>query len=266
MIKVAVVEPGGTAILNRDDAQFPVLFEAAEAAGAGAIVTFGAHGQADISLAACDLGAHGSDVTARIFGDELSYRIGATGRHWVINTLNVLACVHAAGADIRTAAESFATLASPRGRGQTVAMPGGYLLIDDSYNANPVSMRAAFATLAVAMPDAGGRRIAVLGEMLELGASAANLHRGLACGLEQAGCDLVFCAGTLMQSLFDALPRSMRGGHAADAGALAPLVAAILGPGDVVLVKGSLGSSMQTIIDFLNANALDNSAGGPREA
>jgi len=167
------------------------------------------------------------------------------------------------------AAQALAAFGAPRGRGQQrrIARPEGTItLIDDSYNANPTSMRAAFEVLARALPGLGGRRVAVLGDMLELGAEAEALHRALAAPLDKQGIDLVFACGPAMTALFEALPPARRGAHAADSQSLAPLVAGALRPGDVVLVKGSLGSRMARVVAALQALDETASAALPQAA
>ena len=147
-------------------------------------------------------------------------------------------------------------MSAPAGRGQRLTVrlaAGAFALIDDSYNASPVAMAAAFEVLGRTVPGAGGRRIAVLGDMLELGAEAAALHAGLAEPLQAHGIDLVFTAGPAMANLAQALPASMRGGHAADSASLAPLVAEAVRAGDVVTVKGSAGSRMGAVVRALQA-------------
>ncbi|HET6223307.1 MAG TPA: cyanophycin synthetase, partial [Dongiaceae bacterium] len=157
---------------------------------------------------------------------------------------------------LAVAAAALANLAPLKGRGQRlhIHMPGGaFELIDESYNASPAAMRAAFAVLGQVRPGAGGRRIAVLGDMRELGAEGPQLHAALAGDLQAAGVDLVFTAGPLMAALDKALPAKRRGAHAADSAAVIPAVLAAVRPGDVVLVKGSLGSRMAPVVDALKA-------------
>lgn len=125
------------------------------------------------------------------------------------------------------------------------------MLVDDSYNANPASMAAAITTLGARKPGAGGRRIAALGDMLELGPDESAYHSGLATPLEQAGIDLVFAAGPRMKALIEALPPERRGGYAESADALIPVIASSLRAGDVVLVKGSNGSRMMRVVEAL---------------
>jgi UDP-N-acetylmuramoyl-tripeptide--D-alanyl-D-alanine ligase len=244
------LEPGGTAVLPRDDEHFPRLLRQAERSAAGRVSTFGAHGGADWRLADLVLAADGSEVVAVRHGRRLAYRLGLPGRHLALNSLAVLAAVEALGADPGQAARCLAELRPPAGRGERrrfAVRSGEAFLLDESYNANPASMAAAIAVLG-AQP---GRRVAVLGDMLELGAAAPELHARLAAPLAEAGVDRVFCCGPAMAHLDAALPPARRGGHAADAAALAPVVRAALEPGDVVLVKGSLGSRMGRVVEAL---------------
>ena len=250
----AGVERGGAAILNRDNAQYDRLAAAAEKAGVARIVPFGEHHQAAARLTRYALQADSSTIEADILGQHLTYKLGAPGKHLVLNSLAVLAACALAGADLALAGLALANLRPASGRGARVALgvPGGsVLLIDESYNANPASMRAAIALLGQAPVGAHGRRIAVLGDMLELGEQGAALHRGLAEPIAAARIDLVYCAGPLMRALWEALPSSARGGYAETAAALEPAVLASLRAGDAVMVKGSLGSKMGPIVKTL---------------
>ena len=245
----------GSAILNRDNPYFDRLVARAKAADVGRIVDFGAHADAAVHLIDCHLHASASAVTASVQGEIVDYCLALPGRHWVMNSLAVLAAVHAAGGDIGTAAATMATLEPMAGRGlrRKIAVAGGdALLIDESYNASPASMRAAIAVLGTARPESGGRRIAVLGDMLELGADAARLHAELAGPLRDAGVDLVFTVGEAMRALYDVLPAQRRGVHATTAAAMADAVVSRLKNGDVVMVKGSYGSRMRDVIGRLS--------------
>jgi UDP-N-acetylmuramoyl-tripeptide--D-alanyl-D-alanine ligase len=187
-------------------------------------------------------------------GRRVSYRIGAPGRHFVLNSLAVLAAASFVGADLQVAAGALADWKSTIGRGSrlTLEMPeGAALLIDESYNANPTSMRAALALLAQAPVGPQGRRIAVLGDMLELGPAGIDLHRGLSDVIRANGIDLVFCAGPLMQALWQALPSATRGGYAESAEALQADVIAAVRSGDAIMIKGSLGSKMGPMVKAL---------------
>jgi UDP-N-acetylmuramoyl-tripeptide--D-alanyl-D-alanine ligase len=248
------LEPGGAAVLNRDDAQYARLAAAAKAAGVARIVSFGQHAEADARLLRAALRADGSTVDARIFDHAVTYKLGAPGRHIVLNSLAVLAAAALAGADIALCALALAELRPPPGRGArvTLQVPGGSaLLIDESYNANPASMAAAIALLGQAPVGRRGRRIAVLGDMLELGPPGADLHRALAAPIKEAKVDLVFCSGPLMRALWEALPSGARGGYAETAAALEPAVLDAIRDGDAVMVKGSLGSKMGPIVKAL---------------
>ncbi|MEX2296320.1 MAG: UDP-N-acetylmuramoylalanyl-D-glutamyl-2,6-diaminopimelate--D-alanyl-D-alanine ligase [Dongiaceae bacterium] len=248
--------PGGVAVLNRDNAHFARLAKKAEAAGLARIVGFGSDATAEARLIDCSLHATCSAVTAAIGGTRLDYCLAVPGRHWVMNSLAVLAAVQAVGADVGAAAASLARMTPPKGRGQRfrVALDeGGFDLIDESYNANPVAMRAALAVLGRATIKSGGRRIAVFGDMRELGVQAPLLHAGLAADIAENKIDLVFCCGPMMAHLFEALPVARRGAHAADSAALAPVVRRAVRTGDTVLVKGSLGSRMAPVVEALRA-------------
>ncbi len=261
--------PDAAAVLPRDNPHFARLVAAAERAGIPRILTFGATAGADVQLVASRLAPDGSDVRAAVQGRPIAYRVSLAGGHWVTNSLCVLAAVVGAGGDGDAAAAALADLQPAKGRGQrfTVTVEGGcFELIDDSYNASPVSMAASFAVLGALAPGKGGRRIAVLGDMLELGADERALHAGLARPLAAHGIDLVFAAGPRMRALFDALPARMQGAHAADAARLAPIVADAVRPGDVVGVKGSAGSRMGRVVEALKTLPPSSSALAPASA
>jgi UDP-N-acetylmuramoyl-tripeptide--D-alanyl-D-alanine ligase len=248
------VEPGGAAVLNRDNPQFARLAAAAKAAGVERIVSFGEDNKADASLSRLSLQSDSSTVEATILGQPVTYKLGAPGRHLVLNSLAVLAAVALVGADLALAALALNNLRPVSGRGARAVLivPGGNaLLIDESYNANPASMRAAIALLGQAPIGKHGRRIAVLGDMLELGSSADAMHRKLADAIEAAGIDLVFCSGPLMRALWEALPSRARGGYAEMAAGLESAVLGAIRAGDAVMVKGSLGSKMGPLVKAL---------------
>jgi UDP-N-acetylmuramoyl-tripeptide--D-alanyl-D-alanine ligase len=248
------LEPGGAAVLNADNAQYAHLRKAAQAAGVRRIVAFGERSDADAQLLKASLQAETSTVQARILGSDVTYKLGAPGRHVVDNSLAVLAAAQLLGADLALAALALADLKAPVGRGERVALelPGGdVLLIDESYNANPTSMRAALALLGQAPVKGMGRRIAVLGDMLELGTDGAALHADLADAVTGGSVDLVFCSGPLMKSLWDALPSERRGGYADTSAELEGQVLGAIAANDAVMIKGSLGSRMGPIVTAL---------------
>jgi UDP-N-acetylmuramoyl-tripeptide--D-alanyl-D-alanine ligase len=250
------VERDGAAVINRDNGQFTRLERRAREAGIGRVVTFGEHPRADARLLKCALQSDGSTVEARILGTDVAYKLGAPGRHLVQNSLAVLAASVLVGADLALAALALGGLRPASGRGMrtTLELPeGSVLLIDESYNANPASMRAALALLGHAELGARGRRIAVLGDMLELGPRGGELHRELAETVLAQEVDLVFCCGPLMRALWEALPPGRQGGYAETSIALEPHVLAAVQPGDAIMVKGSLGSRMAPIVKALQA-------------
>jgi len=253
------VEPGGAAVINADIPQFAQLRSAARKAGIEHVVSFGERADADARLAKVSLQADTSTVQAHILGHDVTYKLGAPGRHMVDNSLGVLAAAQLIGADLALAALALADLKAPAGRGArlTLDVPGGtVLLIDESYNANPTSMRAALALLGQVPMRGLGRRIAVLGDMLELGPEGAKLHAQLADAVVGHSVDLVYCSGPLMKSLWDALPSERRGGYADDSAALEPIVLKALTAGDAVMVKGSLGSRMGRIVKALQRRSM----------
>jgi UDP-N-acetylmuramoyl-tripeptide--D-alanyl-D-alanine ligase len=250
----AGVEMGGAVVLNRDNAQYSRLTASARAAHIERIVSFGEHDDADARLLRLSLHTDCSTVEARILGQVVTYKLGAPGRHIVLNSLAVLAAVSLVGADLALTALALNNLKPAGGRGArtVLTVPGGNaLLIDESYNANPASMRAAIALLGQATIGKRGRRVAVLGDMLELGTAGVELHRALADAIEAAGIDAVFCSGPLMHALWEALPSRVRGGYAETAAGLEASVLDAIRAGDAIMVKGSLGSKMGPIVKAL---------------
>jgi UDP-N-acetylmuramoyl-tripeptide--D-alanyl-D-alanine ligase len=247
------IEPGGAAILNRDNAHFEFLAKRARERGAR-IVSFGRHGDADVRPEVWSLGAEGSDVVAIVGDKHIPYRVGAAGGHLAQNSLAVVAALDALGADVQRAVPALASMTAAKGRGarSELAFDGGHiLLIDESYNANPASMRSALAAMATVPRTRYPRRIAVLGDMLELGRDSGTLHAALNDPVDAAEVDLVFACGPNMQRLYEALPAARRGAWAATSQEIvAPLVGAVRA-GDVVMVKGSLGSRMAPLVEAL---------------
>ena len=202
------------------------------------------------------LSAECSTISARVMGTDVTYKLGSPGRHLATNSLAVLAAAKLAGADLAVAALALAEMRAVSGRGERTQRRlngGSFTLLDESYNANPVSVRAALAVLASRGRPGQGRRIAVLGDMLELGAEGPALHAGLARPLQDAGTDLVFCSGPLMENLWKALPAHMRGAYAATSADLEPLLMRALKADDIVMVKGSRGSRMAPLVENLKA-------------
>lgn len=247
------LEPGGTALLNRDNRWFDLLAMRAREHGAR-ILSFGENPAADIRLTRVTLQEDGSSVQAEICGDPVTYRLGAPGRHLVQNSLAVLGAAHAIGVEMSQIMIGLAKFRAPKGRGERIELEhpsGSFTLIDESYNANPASMRAALALLGHAQPQGRGRRIAVLGDMLELGEDSPAHHAALAEAIERAEADLVFLAGPLMENLWRDLPDMRRGAYSETADALAPILTDAIGPGDVIMVKASLGTRLGPVVESL---------------
>ncbi len=263
------LEPDGAAVINRDNPHYERLRRHAREAGVHRIVSFGENARADARLVKCALQPDSSTVEAKILGLPVTYKIGAPGRHLVMNSLAVLAAAHLAGADLARAALALAQQAPAAGRGTRIvlALPEGpALVIDESYNANPTSMRAALALLGQAQTAPGGRRIAVLGDMLELGRTAEELHAALAEPIRDNAVDLVYCAGPLMAALWQALPSTVRGGYASSAVELEPQVVAAVRSGDALMVKASAGSRMGPVVKALARRYSDNPAPAAAQA
>ena len=249
------VEPGGHALINRDDGQWAFLDRAAREAGVEHVWSFGEHERATFRLASCMLGGGGSRISVAMAGREVPAVIGAPGRHIVQNSLAVLGAAYLAGADVDKAAAALAGFSAEKGRGRQyrLAHPAGgaFVLIDESYNANPASMRAALAVLGATPVSGEGRRIAVLGDMLELGAHAQELHAELAPALAEARVDRALLGGPQMAALAESLPADMPCKHRDGAEALTPLVLETVQPGDAVMVKASNGLGFSRIVAAL---------------
>jgi len=248
--------PGGTAILPADNSCTDRLVARARQAGVGHILFFGGPAGGDARILSQDENANGMRLETEILGRRYAFHIGALGAHMAQNALATLLAVSVLGCDIEASAAALAEFSALKGRGArfAVSLGGGSAeIIDESYNANPASMRAALGLLDSARPGAGGRRIAVLGDMLELGADSTSLHAALASPVEEARADLVFACGRDMRALFDALPVSRRGAWGEMSSDIAPEVARSARAGDVILVKGSLGSRMAVVLDALKS-------------
>jgi UDP-N-acetylmuramoyl-tripeptide--D-alanyl-D-alanine ligase len=253
--------PGGVAVLNADDGWLPLLSDAASRNGAR-IVTFGRGEACDAQLIAFeragDAGgdAGGAAVVAKLHGQALRFPLAQTGEHWGLNSLATLLALEALEVPLDQALAALAAFAPLAGRGadRRLTLAGGEIvLIDESYNANPLSMAAALKTLGG--HTGGGRRLAVLTDMLELGPEGPARHAALASIIADTGVDLVFCAGPLMHALWIALRPGQRGAYAETPQDLAEMVIHGVRPGDVVMIKGSNGSKASLIVSALDAAA-----------
>ncbi|HVJ44450.1 MAG TPA: UDP-N-acetylmuramoyl-tripeptide--D-alanyl-D-alanine ligase [Dongiaceae bacterium] len=263
------LEEGGTALLPADNIHFGRLVERARACHVDNILSFGRSVDADIRLVACEVVEDGNWIEAEVLGDRVTYRTRAPGHHHAINSLAVLGAVRAFGADLDKALTAFAQVEPVKGRGkrESIALADGSLtLIDESYNASPVAMRAAISLLGNLVPAEGGRRIAILGDMRELGAQSAALHQALAPDLVAAGIDQVFLVGPFMQGVESHLLPGMRAGHVAQAEELATDIGGQLRANDIVLVKGSLGTNMAPIVSAIRTLDITEAAAPKRAA
>jgi UDP-N-acetylmuramoyl-tripeptide--D-alanyl-D-alanine ligase len=257
--------PGGVAIINRDLETFDRIADHARRSPAGHIASFGEDARADAQLLGVVLHADHSLVEARICDRILNYRLGAPGRHLALNSLAVLLAARALGMPLDRAAAALAQFVTPAGRGERFtlqAADGPFTLIDESYNANPASMRAVLA-LAGALPTPKGRRIAILGDMRELGVRGAELHADLAADVLHNNIDLVYAAGPLMKHLFDALPADRRGIWQESGKGLEDMIAPALRAGDLVVIKGSNASRMGEVVKALKARFAGPADEGP---
>ena len=250
----------GIALLNADNPHFSRLKKHAEAKGLDRVLSFGTAHTAHCRLLECRIEDTYSRVEAVIAGTPITYRIGTLGKHWAITSVAVLGIVDALDGDLAKAAAALQYFTEPKGRGRIteLGVKGGHLrLIDDSYNASPVSMKGAIEKIwdiraASTQPT---RTIVVLGDMLELGDHAEEMHVGLVPTLVNNQMDLVFAAGTFMEKLYHALPEQMRGAYRPTSRELAPVVVDALRPNDLVLVKGSRGSRMDLVARAMEENA-----------
>lgn len=246
------LEPAGVAVLPADTKLLPRL---RAAAGEAQVITFGASPNSDVRLVKLRMDADGSNVAAQVGSQRISFRLNAPGHHMAMNALAAIAAAHhlsnASPHQITRALEAFAPVVG-RGARRQITLPGGpALLLDESYNGNPASMRAALAVLRL---QPAKRRIAVLGDMLELGDRGRAEHRGLAADVAAAA-DRLFTCGPLMHDLYSAVPEAIRGAHASDSASLAAIVARSIAAGDAILIKGSLGSRMKLVVNALEPRA-----------
>ncbi|MBO6637384.1 MAG: UDP-N-acetylmuramoylalanyl-D-glutamyl-2,6-diaminopimelate--D-alanyl-D-alanine ligase [Roseitalea sp.] len=249
---------GGTALINRDDKRFKLLADLAGQAGINKVIGYGADKKADARLVKAKYHADCSCVTAMLFGEEIAFKVGLPGRHVVQNMLGVLAACHLMGADMTTVAHALAELQAPDGRGRQYTFEAGegpFTLIDESYNANPASVAAALELLAALEPKPGGRRIAVLGDMLELGSHSARLHKGLAGPVGKAGLDRLYLAGDEMRALAGAVGEDGPvTDHFDDVDTLGAALRRDVSAGDVVMIKSSNGIGFSRLVSmFENA-------------
>jgi poly-gamma-glutamate capsule biosynthesis protein CapA/YwtB (metallophosphatase superfamily) len=233
---------GGAAVINRDIPQFNRLKTAALRQGIRQIITFGTDAAADVRLVSANYSLDGSVVDAMVYGEPVTFKTTLPGQHVALNMLAVLAAVEAAGGDWRQAADDIASLKTLPNRlhCQRVPFKGHHIdVIDDSFSINPASLKAGLAVAAMVKPGPGGRFIAILGEIHELGRNSPAIHASLAKDVLDAGVDLVYTIGDNMLRLRNALPKKKCGIHSSDPEFLVNAVLKDIKPGDVVFIKGS---------------------------
>ncbi len=242
----------GTAVLNHDSAFYEFFADEATAQGVKNIFSFGLHEKSDFHLVNETVQDGVTQVVAHSHGTDLSYTLNFIGHHFVMNSLAVLAMIDAVGASVVRAIQSLAAVQPVAGRGQLMEVSRGgktYTLIDDAYNANPASVRASLNTLG--LRSVQGCKIAVLGDMLELGDNAVQMHLDLISDIVDNGIDKVYATGDCMAKLYEALPVSMQGAFEKTPALLLERLRADIADGDAVLVKASNGSGLKVIVDGL---------------
>ena len=252
-----VMEPGGAVVLNRDSPFFGSQKARAMACGIKRIYSFGAHSASTVRLVSADCNLEGSDVSVVIDGKNVQFQLPLPGLHVVHNCLAALATVLAVGADIDAAMARIGSLQRfnlpQRLEERTIELGDGQLLlIDDTYSANPASLRAGLQMLRLRQPRSGGRKIAILGELKDLGLNPEHIHSGLASAVDAAGFELLFTFGAGMITLRDALARTIPGLHSDDPNALARALAETLHANDIVYVKGTHHD--EDVLEFLMAS------------
>ncbi|WP_375254881.1 UDP-N-acetylmuramoyl-tripeptide--D-alanyl-D-alanine ligase [Yoonia sp.] len=253
---------GGIAVLNGDIATTGILQDHADRLGATKVM-FG-ETATDWTVASVRISGDVTVIKARGRGEDYLFKLSVPGRHFAMNAVGVLAVAEALGADPVAASLDIASWVPPAGRGTRevivtdMANDGESLeLLDDAFNANPTSLAASLEVLAASAPTDSvgrivkGRRIAILGDMLELGRDEVAMHRDMAHNAHLKTLDLIHCAGPLMRHLWEALPDAQRGNWAATAAELVSKAPRLVDAGDVVLVKGSKGSKVSVVVDAI---------------
>jgi UDP-N-acetylmuramoyl-tripeptide--D-alanyl-D-alanine ligase len=256
------LKPGGVAVFNADMPTTPILRAKAKTVGAKA-VGFGESAGADWRLLEARIGDEATVCRAARAGAPLLYKVSSPGKHFAVNALGALAVAEALGADPMIAAHDLGRWAPPAGRGQReritldIVEETFFDLIDDAFNANPASLAASLDVLIAAKPTdgigrvGGGRRIAILGDMLELGPTEIALHAAIAKHPGLAAVHVIHCVGPRMKALHAALPRGQRGEWVETAAELAPRARSLIDAGDILLVKGSKGIKVSLVVDVL---------------
>ena len=248
--------PGGHALINHDDRRYILLRDLAYAAGVKNLQSFGTKRGSEYWLRELETTSDGSRLSVRINGNEdVSYEVKLPGEHMAMNSLAVLGAAVLAGADLQKSLDAFARVQPTEGRGAQYTVGGsgamGITIIDESYNANPASMEAALNVLANFEGIKTKRRIAVLGDMLELGKQSKKFHEELAKPISASKTDLVFLVGPEMEHLSRILPREKLGGHFRDTETMLPRLKETMKAGDVLMLKASKGIGFSALVEKL---------------
>jgi len=256
------LEPGGAAVLNADIETSQILQDHAQKLGVRQVL-FG-ETAADWTMKNVRIAGDVTVIVASASAEDYLFKLSVPGRHFAMNAVGVMAVAQALGADPVAASLDIAAWVPPAGRGvrevvvTDMANQGESLeLLDDAFNANPTSLAASLEVLAASKPTHNvgrvvkGRRVAILGDMLELGDAEVQMHREMAENKHLQALDLIHCAGPLMRNLWQALPEEQRGRQVETAAGLVPLVTSLVDAGDVVLVKGSKGSKVSLVVDAI---------------
>ena len=257
------MKPDGVAILNRDNNQYSRLYALAKAQGLKKILDFGYHAKASGRLVDYSPSEEGAIIKAEILGKKIEYRLSVHGEHLALNSLGALLASVAAGGDLETCADALHHFQQPAGRGvlETLSTENGSLtLIDESYNASPVSVIAAIRVLGQLAKSQSARSLLILGDMKELGSASPSLHKELQKDIAESDISQVFCCGEMMAHLYEALPLAQRGALARDSRELSPLVTRAIKSGDIITIKGSHSMQMEHIVDALRAMSKDKTA------
>lgn len=250
--------PGGYALINHDDRRYILLRDLAKEAGVEHLNTFGTKRGSEFWLRELEATSEGSKLSVRINGDkDVEYSVNVPGEHMAMNSLAVLGTSVLAGADLEKTLDAFVRVVPTDGRGTRYTVGGsgamGITIIDESYNANPASMEAALSVLKNFEGVKTKRRIAVLGDMLELGKQSRKLHEALAKPISASKADLVFLVGTEMESLSKILPKEKLAGYFKDTSAMVPRLRETMKAGDVVMLKASnsigFGKAVQQLLE-----------------
>lgn len=241
------VKTNGVVIINREDSLYQLLRSRLHEKGVQTIYTFGEHPEADFRLSNVQIELVQSHAEVTIEGKTKSLVVPHPGRHMLLNATAALATLYALGADWQKAMDDITSVPKMEGRAEIYNIPlppGTYQLIDDAYSANPASMRSALTLLALQKPTSGGRRLALLGEMKELGEASEQLHLDLLEPLIAAKLDRIYMLGEGIKPLWDRLPQHLKGVFSLTAQTIIADLEKTIRPGDIVLVKGSARSSV----------------------